>query len=118
MLSGAANAAFQPQYLNFSASIASIVTAGILVFASLNAGFIRIPNFLKGVVYWGGELSYSFYLCHFTIWLIIQDIVRRLELEMPSVMLISIGVPVSILFSFFSYIYIERPFYRTRGVKT
>ncbi|TCQ82620.1 peptidoglycan/LPS O-acetylase OafA/YrhL [Ochrobactrum sp. BH3] len=118
MLSGSANAAFEPQYLNFSASIASIVTAGILVFASLNAGFIKIPSFLKGLVYWGGELSYSFYLCHFTIWLIIQDVVRRFAIEVPSIALISIGVPISIVFSYFSYVYIERPFYRTKGIKT
>lgn len=108
-------AAFHNQLMPFAISLVSILTCICVVYASLKCGTLTVPKALVFLSYWGGEFTYSFYLCHMTIWHIMQDIRHSYNLHVSSVNFTFIGILLSIVFSIISYFFIEIPFYKNKS---
>lgn len=84
----------------------------VLVYAaSLDKGYIFIPKLLAPVLEWIGERSYSLYLCHIIIFLIIKDILIRLNMQHYFSIPVqsAIGVGAAIICAHLTYLLLERP---------
>ncbi|EGE47173.1 Putative peptidoglycan O-acetyltransferase YrhL [Acetobacter pomorum DM001] len=108
-------AAFQNQMMPFSISIVSILACVCVVYAALKCGTLTVPKPLVFLSYWGGEITYSFYLCHIVVWDIMQDIRQSYGLRISSELFAVSGICMAILFATLSYFFIELPFYRKKS---
>lgn len=113
--SAAIPAAFQNQMMPFSISIVSILSCVCVVYAALQCGTLTVPKPLVFLSYWGGEITYSFYLCHLAIWHIMQDIRQAYDLKISSEIFTISGISIAIIFSTLSYFFIELPFYKKKS---
>lgn len=110
--SAAIPAAFHNQFMPFALSLVSILACVCVVYASLKCGTLGVPKALVFLCYWGGEFTYSFYLCHLAIWHIMQDIRQSYNLHVSSEIFTCIGIILAFIFSIFSYFFIEKQFYK------
>lgn len=101
-------------YMPLAISVISVVTAFILAFASLNREFIKIPTFMESTIFWMAEMSYSFYLCHIVVFCALNDCLKRYQILLGTTVKMEIGFALAIVFSIFTYFYIERMFYKPK----
>lgn len=108
-------AAFQNQMMPFAISIVSILACVCVVYAALKCGTLTVPKPLVFLNYWGGEITYSFYLCHIVVWDIMQDIRQSYGLRISSELFAISGISMAILCATLSYFFIELPFYKKKS---
>jgi peptidoglycan/LPS O-acetylase OafA/YrhL len=108
-------AAFHNQLMPFAISLVSIVACVCVVYASLKCGTLTVPKALVFLSYWGGEITYSFYLCHLAIWHIMQDIRQSYNLHVSSEVFTFIGITLAVICAIFSYFFLEIPFYKKKS---
>lgn len=100
-------------YPSITWSIVALLSSILVSQAVLNQGYIYVPLFLKGLIYWLGEFSYSIYLCHLPVWMIFKDLVKRyVDVETQPYLLLAAGV-ISLLSIFIcaalTYFLVEQP---------
>lgn len=113
--STAVPATFQNQMMPFAISIVSILACVCVVYAALKCGTLTVPKPLAFLSYWGGEITYSFYLCHIVVWDIMQDMRQSYGLRISSELFAVSGISMAILFATLSYFFIELPFYKKKS---
>ena len=90
--------------------------SAILVFAaSLNKGVIFMPKYLVPIAEWIGERSYSLYLCHIPVFLVIRSILVTLNMQhdLSTSVLTLINVAAAAIFAHLTYQFLEKPLQET-----
>ena len=91
-------------------SFVALCSSFLISQAVLNEGIIYIPKILYSFIYWAGEFSYSIYLCHIPVWLILKDISKRyFNATVNPYILFFAGMILITLLSAATYFYIEQP---------
>lgn len=97
-------------YPALSWSIVVLFSSLLASQAALNEGLIYVPKILHSPIYWIGELSYSIYLCHIPVWLILKDLAKRdYVIHNNFYLLFIIGIVSILLLSVITYFCIELP---------
>ncbi len=94
-------------------SLVAFLSSILVTQATLNEGYIYIPNFLKRPIYWFGELSYAVYLCHLPVFLLFKDVIQHyFDLNGRPYLIFAVGIielAAMFLSAALTYFFIEQP---------
>lgn len=97
-------------YPNFKSSVASFVSAIMLILALSNNGYFYCDVLgINKITDWLASRSYSIYCCHIISWCIVKQIVSFLGFSLSAYTVI-IGIIFMFIASEFTYRYVERLF--------